>query len=586
MWLALFVCLLPYAASRHRGFQNSDFPYHPDASNLTSTVDTRSAATLYSHSMVTVPQHIFVTQRTPTTQIVSFSPDRWPMSKGRLRAYSQLNQSISVTRRASYLRLLQRACQLAPGESPRNCYSKRDWGPNSGDRSYELYRASGYAGVEARERTTFIAGALADSAFAQVLSGARAPEDFVEEARFRFDEQADLACNNHRAVSVRTQSPELYDTYPLFAPVFDELVFNDAEHSEALLGLASGSCRWTPKEEYWIQEVSPLPDQPHPDKIGIAVGEWDHNIEVCAYHGDCSTDSFACINSYRIELLSNTINAATEPVAQLYEFSTQQMPFQGSGDLPTLRATPQLGPYLPCPVAPDGRQQPCMSHSSRPLIPTGVQLRDTAESPSISKGFVEPDPLVLHINNIDIKSLSHMSFDKFALRVQYKVTWADRTAVHPCTIPLYFHGDGVPASGKKVDASKWWWPQPDKDSADKMTYSHRKNLTVCHAPGGAETGADGCVKVTTACTPRSCPWPKQLYLQDKITVEATETASWDLFKYPFDKQIVRLKLRLADDTHYVDKVCACPANPLHPVIICPRLAELVGILRRFSRGPS
>ena len=116
------------------------------------------------------------------------------------------------------------------------------------------------------------------------------------------------------------------------------------------------------------------------------------------------------------------------------------------------------------------------------------------------------------------------------MRLSYKVTWADRFAVHPCTISLYYHGAGVPESGKKVDASKWWTPLPDDDSASHLKYTTEKNLTVCHAPGGP--GADECEKVVTPCTMDTCPWPKQLFLQDKVTITAEETASWDLFKHP------------------------------------------------------
>ena len=38
-------------------------------------------------------------------------------------------------------------------------------------------------------------------------------------------------------------------------------------------------------------------------------------------------------------------------------------------------------------------------------------------------------------------------------------------------------------SGKEVDATKWWLPDPDKDSATELTFEHSRNLTVYDSPG-------------------------------------------------------------------------------------------------------
>ena len=79
-----------------------------------------------------------------------------------------------------------------------------------------------------------------------------------------------------------------------------------------------------------------------------------------------------------------------------------------------------------------------------------------------------------------------------------------------------------------------WLPDPDKDSATKLTFEHSPNLTVYHKPGHL---------VNTSCyTADDCPWPKQLFFREKVEVQLTESVTWDLVKYPFDKQRLRAKV--------------------------------------------
>lgn len=100
----------------------------------------------------------------------------------------------------------------------------------------------------------------------------------------------------------------------------------------------------------------------------------------------------------------------------------------------------------------------------------------------------------------------------FRMRLEYDVTWSDRYAVHPCKIFLY--GEGVPESGKTVPSNEWWLPHPAKGQAERVQFTHQAALDVLHLPG---------VPVTRACTLASCPWPKQLFLRDRVKVDRSES---------------------------------------------------------------
>jgi hypothetical protein len=103
---------------------------------------------------------------------------------------------------------------------------------------------------------------------------------------------------------------------------------------------------------------------------------------------------------------------------------------------------------------------------------------------------------------------------------------------------------GVPESGKTVPSREWWLPHPATGRADRLTYTHAAALEVLHAPGDP---------VTRACKLSTCPWPKQLFLRDHIEVDLTESASWDLFRYPFDTQLIRTMLHVLDQREFSTK---------------------------------
>ena len=123
-------------------------------------------------------------------------------------------------------------------------------------------------------------------------------------------------------------------------------------------------------------------------------------------------------------------------------------------------------------------------------------------------------------------------FDTFVVKFRYGVEWTSRYATHPCMINLYDAGQGVSPRGKFVQAENWWTPRPTGDLAMWNEVSTEPKLAVLHAPGRPV------LKTCTMAGADACPWPKQLFLADKINIETTYKSSWELAKFPFDKQVL------------------------------------------------
>ena len=455
---------------------------------------------------------VWAAMRSPTTQLVSFSPDRMALSTTKM---SRVWNGNPYNRSLLSMELRQRACALPWGKPYDACYTAPfdTKMPSSKDKAHVFYRQVGTAGFRDKDLSVF-AGRF----------GFDSTDALAKSYGWGNDADAEDKCNNHRSVSASNAIP--YISAYTTSVDWNQIFYNDAEHAEPILGLETGSCRWKPQLAEFFQEVTPIPEQLHPDNLGIwgstwpVVGQWDHSIEVCSYEGDCTPDDFTCINNFQIAIMSSDDLDAGGPANVLFRENSQFLT-RGGGDLPSLRATPTTGPHEPCPVGADGRQIPC------------TLVRD-GEVPA---GFVEPEPVTFFVDEIKVDKLKHVGEADFTLRLSYHILWSDRFAVHPCKISLYDYGGGVPKSGKKVDASKWWLPSPDRSSAMRVQYTHSKNLSVYHSPDE---------QVITTCYVDSCPWPKQLFLREKIKIELQESASWDLFKFPFDKQILRARLGLLD----------------------------------------
>lgn len=442
------------------------------------------------NSATTVPmiapmdnKNLWVTQRSPTTQLVSFSPDRLAISKAAMlnsvNPYGAYNRSIHT------LALQQRMCKVARGGSIGACYQAPftvSGLPPENEQNHFFYRQAGMASFTMQD-----------------LQVVAAQYDFADTTAITSmygwggDPLTATKCDNHRAVEAANAYPELLAQYPNLD--FSMLFHNDAEHAESTLGVPPGSCRWKHEMPEFVQAVAPLAGQLHPDTLGVSsAGTWDHNIEVCAHEVGCSPNDFFCLNVYSLALVTNDPAESGGP-ANVYLRQSEQFPQYGAGDVLGVRAIPTSGPFAPCPVGVDGRQTPCS-----PLV-------DGMRPP----GFVAPEAIVFTVEDIRLGLLKRVGADSFTLKLSYYMTWSDRFAVHPCRVSLYSSGGGVPEGGKLVDANAWWKPDPDKDSSSSLSFTHSPNLTVLHRPGEP---------VTRACDTLTCPWPKQLFFREKIKVNA------------------------------------------------------------------
>jgi len=218
---------------------------------------------------------------------------------------------------------------------------------------------------------------------------------------------------------------------------------------------------------------------------------------------------------------------------------------EGSGPMPSVYATPAEGPHLPCPVEPpktmwsktayNGVQQPCDDGASKSHFWHKDQTIPTFFSPP-------PDNLTVYVTNFNIDEVPIMSFSEFQVTFSYTATWSDRYAVHPCTINLYDTGAGVGASGKVVPSADWWLPTPNLKQNIGESVKHEANVKVFHNPTDP---------VLQACADNEeCPWPKQLFLSEKITLTAKKASSFVMHQHPFDVQTIEGTIDLVSNIAY------------------------------------
>lgn len=178
---------LQVALTRHAVLPNEE-PLLVDRKDY--TVDSRSTADMYS-PMDTAK--LFVTLRSPTTQLVVFSPDRMPIDRTKL-------ESPFANKTLYKFQLKQRACKMASGAtSPDACYedkfdTKR---PMSLDRVFEFYRFAGTGGADPND-------VLMMEASSSMASGTPLQTQWRQRG-FRGCAALEAQCNNHRAVSIRTR---------------------------------------------------------------------------------------------------------------------------------------------------------------------------------------------------------------------------------------------------------------------------------------------------------------------------------------------------------------------------------------------
>ena len=335
---------------------------HPPAATLSTPAYTTSDPTANSRPNVYVYlasqyfDRIFATQRSPTTQLLSFSPDRLQIDLAKFPTFfDDGTDRIPANRSILHFRLQQRACKLSSGSTYDSCYATPfDTGrPDSKDQAFTFFRRGG------------VGESLNEAAEVNNRKVRQAKGLNGSSSDFWGNEEYDLLCNNHRAVTADKAFPPVYEEYS--STLDFDYFWNDAEHAEEIMGLPAGACRWTPRRSEFLQEVAPLPGQLHPHALGIegdnsrtapgtgaywmsllgtpgagargqwspllrsirsltsasATDTWDHNIEICAYQGDCDSNTFECINNYRVELLANNVYQPDQLVDVLYYNITQ-----------------------------------------------------------------------------------------------------------------------------------------------------------------------------------------------------------------------------------------------------------------------
>jgi hypothetical protein len=420
---------------------------------------------------------IHVSGRSPTTDLIAFSPKMWPVEMNPVTKEHRMR-----------LAVLENGCELTHDDYS-TCYEASAFNfqsAKSPTRKYELYRSK------------------------------------MQEAQ---------ACAKNNLLN----APKFYGQQVTFPEVTDD-----------------PKCRWKAglKTQRFMKPVSLTDSQLVADVAAATAGcntsvdsqfggtMYDYAFEICHNRGSCTANSIDCVNAYTVVALSDkakpsastnlfryeaVLNEITQEKREI-DFMPVTNPLKASGPLPMVYATPSEGPHFPCPVDASGKQIPCDDGKSSSLAHT---------SPTAN--------LTLYVTNFNIAEIPSLTFDGYTIKFSYTATWSDRFAVHPCTINLYDTGKGVGANGKLVKANEWWTPQPSVKGSMSESITKLAELRVMDTPD---------VAVTSACTVSTCPWPKQLLLQDEIVASATRMSGWDLSRHPFDKQILKGKVNLVANIAY------------------------------------
>ena len=160
---------------------------------------------------------IYATLRSPTTHMITFSPDRLPISRSKMQKTSSLG---TFNRTIHKLVVQQRACRLKTTASYESCYNAPfdSSMPQSKDRGYEFYRKGGTGGRSDAD--------VAGMRGIEQETGVNVPTQF-EALGFKGLKTVENACNNHRAVSVDVAEPTIPQQYP--AIDWTDIFYNDAE---------------------------------------------------------------------------------------------------------------------------------------------------------------------------------------------------------------------------------------------------------------------------------------------------------------------------------------------------------------------
>ena len=397
---------------------------------------------------------IHVSGRSPTTDLIAFSPNEWPV------------ETHPVTKEArKTLQILQIGCELSQDDHA-SCYSDTKafdaTSAKSNTKRYELTRSS-------------------QSQYNQCARQVMKKNYWGNIAAFPSNATAPSKCRwTASAKTKRYLKP--------ITPTIDAQLIRD-------VGKQMKTCE-------------------NPSYMYDYAYEVCHNRGTCTANsfdcipaytviskGDANKGDSRNLFKYDAIIEAATVNQLGTPVPAVVEeviVMPLQNPIEASGPLPSVFATPAEGPHFPCAVkggSPpfNGEQLPCDDGASKSLGHTPL-----------------PENLTVYVSNFAIEEVPLMSFDAFQVKFKYTVTWSDRYAVHPCTINLYT-GKGVGANGKMVPSADWWVPSPTMLQKTDETVTHAHDLKVMH------TATDAVVTPCDKDGAMVCPWPKQLFLQAGTT---------------------------------------------------------------------
>ena len=121
------------------------------------TVNSKPSVPMFGRAGADSSDLLYVDQRSPTTQLVSFSPDRIAISVKNLIGEYAADPTIKFNRTIHKVVLFQRSCLIRPGDSYDKCLV-RPWGARdevdpaaSRDLEHEFFRLGGLGGLSIKE---------------------------------------------------------------------------------------------------------------------------------------------------------------------------------------------------------------------------------------------------------------------------------------------------------------------------------------------------------------------------------------------------------------------------------------------------
>jgi hypothetical protein len=166
-----------------------------------------------SNSTPTVPMHtgsdsslLWASRRSPTTQLLVFSPDRFPISSAKMVGYTE-PPGFNFTRKVFRLVVKQKACRLPVGMPVAACFASNSSVTDGGTtREFEFFRLGGGGGVSrgSNFKELDILTRLGESLGYDYTEYYLSPFYMFTRpvVQYLFDgATADLWCNNHRNVT-------------------------------------------------------------------------------------------------------------------------------------------------------------------------------------------------------------------------------------------------------------------------------------------------------------------------------------------------------------------------------------------------